>query len=137
MIRMRRGATSKMSLNLPCRKKALLKARSKILKFASANGFGAESQDIALAAQEALKNIIQHACPADNRMRLECAAEKDRFVLDIVDKGLGFDVDSVEKEPLTPMAIHGRGIQLMKGLMDKVSIISDGRGTVVRMEKIR
>jgi anti-sigma regulatory factor (Ser/Thr protein kinase) len=33
--------------------------------------------------------------------------------------------------------MHGRGMQLIRGLMDDVSIVSDQEGTVVHMEKRR
>jgi len=42
-----------------------------------------------------------------------------------------------EKANPEPMGVHGRGIQLIKGLMDRVRITSDSEGTVVHMEKDR
>jgi hypothetical protein len=35
------------------------------------------------------------------------------------------------------MALHGRGVQLIRGLMDNVWVTSDQEGTVVHMEKKR
>lgn len=125
-----------LAVDLPCRRKSLSRARSKVTRFALEHGFAAEAEDIALATQEALKNVIQHACPADNNMHLECLATRDTMVVEVRDQGPGFDVSAVGKTS-SPLAVHGRGFQLMRGLMDEVSITSDHEGTTVRMEKKR
>jgi anti-sigma regulatory factor (Ser/Thr protein kinase) len=126
---------TRISVSLPCRKKSLRKARGIVKKFAVSHGFAGDAEDIALAAQEALKNIIQHACPADNTMRFFCTISDGTMVVEVVDYGMGFDLAAVEEEPSSPMALHGRGLKLVKGLMDEVSIKSGQNGTVVHMEK--
>ncbi|MFH1149020.1 MAG: ATP-binding protein [Actinomycetota bacterium] len=126
-----------MVVDLPCGKKSLVRARAKIIKFAGEHGFSEDAEDIALATQEALKNIIQHACPADNKMHFECYAYPDRIVIEVNDEGQGFDTTILEGEPSSPMALHGRGVQLIHGLMDEVRIASDQEGTLVHMEKKR
>jgi serine/threonine-protein kinase RsbW len=130
-------ASRRLVVDLPCGKKSLPRARSKVIKFASEHGFEGEAEDVALATQEALKNIIQHACPANNNMHLECVADHDRITVEVTDLGMGFDVGEVEDSPVSPMASHGRGIQIIRGLMDSVWITSEQEGTVVHMEKIR
>jgi anti-sigma regulatory factor (Ser/Thr protein kinase) len=125
-----------MVADLSCAKKSLIRARSKVIKFAEEHGFLKEAEDVALAAQEALKNIIQHACPADYNMHLECIADGDRIIVEISDTGVGFDVSGVTNTPTPPMASHGRGIQIIEGLMDEVRITSDQEGTLVHMEKM-
>lgn len=127
----------RMVVDLPCGKKSLSRARSKVIKFTSEHGFADEAEDVALATQEALKNVIQHACPADNNMHLECIADQDRITVEVSDLGMGFDVGAVEGTPVSPMESHGRGIQIIKGLMDEVWITSEQEGSVVHMEKIR
>ena len=124
-------------VDLPCGKKSLMRARQKIVKFAEDHGFGAQGEDVALAAQEALKNIIQHACPANNNMHFECIAKPDQLIIDVTDTGSGFDTGALDADPVPPMALHGRGFQLIRGLMDNVWITSDQEGTVVHMEKKR
>ncbi len=126
-----------MAVDLPCAKKSLARARHKVLKFAGEHGFAGEAEDVALATQEALKNIIQHACPADNNMHIECRVTDDTIAVDISDEGHGFDVSALGEDHQEPLALHGRGIKLMKGLMDEVSIVSDEEGTAVHMEKKR
>lgn len=131
-----RGSRGKrLTFELPCNKGSLDRARTKVLRFAERNGFSMEAEDVALATQEALKNIIQHACPVDGVMRLVCSADGDAMVVEVSDRGEGFDVEAVESAPSPLMAVHGRGLKLMRGLMDDVSINSDRGGTLVRMEK--
>lgn len=130
-------ATNRLIDDLPCSKKSLGRARSKIIKFASEHGFSDEVEDIALATQEALKNVIQHACPADNNIHLECVADHDKMVIEVSDLGTGFDVSGVKETPTSPMASHGRGIRLIEGLMDELRITSEQEGTLVHMEKKR
>ena len=127
----------RLVVDLPCGKKSLSRARQKIVKFAEDHDFGADGEDIALAVQEALKNIIQHACPANNNMHFECIAKPDQLIIDVTDTGSGFDTGALDADPVPPMALHGRGFQLIRGLMDNVWITSDQEGTVVHMEKKR
>ena len=126
-----------MVADLACGKKSLTRARAKVIKFAEEHGFPEEAEDVALATQEALKNIIQHACPADDNMHLECTADGDRMIVEVSDTGGGFDFSSAANTPTLPMASHGRGIQMIRGLMDETKITSDQEGTLVHMEKRR
>lgn len=126
-----------LSVDLSCSKKSLIRARSKVFNFAVEYGFASVAQDVALAAQEALKNVVQHACPADNVMHFECVIEDDRLIIEVTDKGLGFDTGILDGSPASPLEVHGRGIRIIKGLMDDVWIKSDQEGTVVHMEKAR
>ena len=127
----------RLVVDLPCGKKSLLRARQKVIKFAEDHGFGPSAEDVALAVQEALKNILQHACPANHNMHFECIATPENLIIDVTDSGAGFDTGALAADPVPPMALHGRGIQLIRGLMDNVWITSDQEGTVVHMEKKR
>jgi len=129
--------TNRLVVDLPCGKKSLGRARRKVMKFAGEHGFSEDAEDIALATQEALKNVIQHACPADNNMHLECIANHDHMVIEISDLGQGFDVGDVLDAPAAPMQSHGRGFQLMRGLMDNVRVTSEQEGTLIHMERKR
>ena len=120
-----------------CYKKSLEEARSKVKEFAVFQGFSREAEDIALAIQEACKNIIQHARPADGKMHVECRVSDGRILIEVSDSGRGFEVGVLEHNVPSPMAIYGRGIKLIKGLMDEFSITSGREGTTVRMEKKR
>lgn len=132
-----RSHNNRLSVDLPCSKKSLVRAREKMRKFAVEHGFEPLVEDIQLATQEAIKNVIQHACPADNNVHVDFTVLGDRLVVEVSDIGRGFDPEAVLNEAPSPMALHGRGLRLMEGLMDDVRIISDQEGTVVRMEKMR
>ena len=128
---------SRLKVDFPCRHKSLRQARRAVKRFALRHGFEVEAEDMALATQEALKNIVQYACPVDDLMHVTLTDAGDRMVIEVLDKGTGFDPREIEGSPPSPMALHGRGIHIMKGLMDKVVLESGKDGTIVHMEKMR
>ncbi len=94
--------------------------------------------DIEIALREAILNAVIHGnaeAPA-KRVYVTCRCAIDGEVsITIRDEGKGFDIGAV-RDPTTPenlLSTHGRGIYLMKTLMDEVSF-EDG-GTVVHMRK--
>ena len=94
--------------------------------------------EIELALSEALANAIVHGNRADSQKRVfvSCRCSTDGEVsITVQDEGQGFDVDAVP-DPTTPdnrLGTGGRGIYLMKALMDEVCF--EGRGSVVHMRK--
>ena len=62
-------------------------------------------------------------------------AEKQRLVAEVRDEGDGFDLDACTENPAHPANIareDGRGLFLMRALMDRVERFTDG-GNVVRL----
>jgi len=98
---------------------------------------GSES-DVRLALREALNNAVLHgnAMNSHKLVQVSCRCEVARGVqITVTDYGEGFDPSGVP-DPLTAeglLADHGRGIHLMKSVMDEVSFESGG--TVVLMRK--
>jgi serine/threonine-protein kinase RsbW len=94
--------------------------------------------EIELATSEALANAIVHGNQEDpdKRVYLSCRCSTDGEVsITVEDEGQGFDVDEVP-DPTTPdkrLGKGGRGIYLMKALMDEVCF--ERRGAVVHMRK--
>ena len=94
--------------------------------------------DIELAVCEALVNAMVHGNKLDPRKRVyvTCRCGMDGEVcISIQDEGPGFDPGSVP-DPTAPenlLLTCGRGIYLMKMLMDDVSF--QERGSVVQMRK--
>jgi len=94
--------------------------------------------DIEIALREALENAVIHGNREDpqKQVHVSCRCETETEVsLVVEDEGQGFDSNAVP-DPTAPEAIessHGRGIYLMKALMDEVHF-EDG-GAVVRMRK--
>jgi serine/threonine-protein kinase RsbW len=97
-----------------------------------------EEHAVELALREALNNAVVHGNRLDARklvhVRCRCKVGKGISVI-VADQGQGFDPgtvpDSLTVENLE--AEHGRGIRLMKFVMDEVSF--QQRGTEVHMCK--
>ena len=92
--------------------------------------------DIELALSEACTNVLVHAGPGDKyvvRLDLE-----DRFaVIRVIDVGPGFDSARLQAEGALPDDERGRGLGLMRALVDRVDLTSHPEaGTIVTLEKI-
>ena len=86
-----------------------------------------------LCADEALANSIAHA--PRSPVVIAAWVRDDRLVLEVSDGGPGFDVGMARRDELPDLdAEHGRGLFLIRGLMDRVDIDSDEQGTTIRME---
>jgi len=94
--------------------------------------------DIEIASREALENAVIHGNHQDPRKHVfvswRCQAGVEVSIM-VRDEGRGFDSNALP-DPTAPGAIessHGRGIYLMKALMDDVHF-EDG-GAIVHMRK--
>ncbi|MDY2789095.1 MAG: anti-sigma factor antagonist [Atopobium sp.] len=95
--------------------------------------------DMTLAAGEALGNAVDHAHCSDGCIYLTLATYPDRVVVEVSDCGCGYTLlDGEEAVSETGSEERGRGIRLMRMLVDSVSIQKKqgGSGTVVHMEKL-
>lgn len=128
-------SVSTLSLTFPCNLISVERARKTVAGFILDPVCVEEARDLILATQEALKNVVEHACPVDNRIHAECILARDRIIVEVRDRGRGFDVESRLRNPPGPMCDHGRGLVLIRNLLDNVSITSDANGTIVHMEK--
>ena len=91
-----------------------------------------------VAVQEGLANAVLHGCGDDRAKQLECTVEVNSTEINIVirDPGPGFDTslgDSAEDG--TNLTHHGRGIMLMRGLMDEITYRRGG--SELHMKKLR
>ena len=96
-------------------------------------------QDIQIALREALANAVIHGNHQDpgKHVYVGCRGGTDEVSIVVRDEGQGFDPGDVP-DPTAPENIkssHGRGIYLMKTLMDEVRF--ERGGTVVYMRKSR
>lgn len=104
---------------------------------ASRTADGSED-DIEIALREAVTNAVVHGNREDQNKHVEiiCRLAIDGAVdITIRDEGDGFDSSSIP-DPTAPenrMSTHGRGIYLMRSLMDEVRF--EDRGTVVHLYK--
>ncbi len=83
-----------------------------------------KDMEIGLALQEALANAIVHGCQSDPAKTVSCRVEfpqPKEMVIVVRDSGPGFEPKSI-LDPLSPEGLesnHGRGIQLIRVLMDE------------------
>ncbi|MEZ4600534.1 MAG: ATP-binding protein [Syntrophotaleaceae bacterium] len=96
---------------------------------------------INLVLTEAVANAIKHAraeSPADE-VHISISIQDHRLLIRVYDQGQGFDICSL---PTTEQELedkclqdHGRGIYIMRALMDRVSYRRMAQGNVLEMEK--
>jgi serine/threonine-protein kinase RsbW len=95
------------------------------------------SLNVPVALTEALSNAILRGNLDDAAKSVRVLADVDTFrlVLEVHDEGAGFDLELCTEDPTTPANLlreDGRGLFLMRRLMDHVERFSDG-GNVVRL----
>jgi serine/threonine-protein kinase RsbW len=93
--------------------------------------------DIEIALREALANAIIHGNHQDRRkhVHVSCRCEPDEVSIAVKDEGKGFDTNNVP-DPTAPeniRSVHGRGIHVIKALMDEVRF--EEGGAVIHMRK--
>ena len=91
-----------------------------------------EMDHVELALREALANAIVHGNKQDpeKNVVVRCFCQKDRGMLLVVeDEGPGFDPNQIPDPTQAECLLetHGRGLFLMKRLMDHVRISRSGR----------
>jgi serine/threonine-protein kinase RsbW len=96
-----------------------------------------EAFKIKLALEEAVVNAMRHGnhLDADRFVAVHIEADKKEIAIDVHDEGKGFDF-RVLPDPTRGEKAHqpsGRGVYLMRKLMDKVEFYDGGSG--VRMTK--
>jgi serine/threonine-protein kinase RsbW len=88
--------------------------------------------EIALAVQEALVNAVVHGCGGDRSKNVSCRMEGDstgRILIIVSDPGPGFNPETVA-DPKGAESLyhdHGRGVYLIRQLMDDVQFEHGGR----------
>jgi serine/threonine-protein kinase RsbW len=91
--------------------------------------------DIQVALTEACTNVLDHAAEADE-YEISAGIDGNLCVIEVVDRGGGFDGSALGLSDAHGDAEGGRGIQLMRALVDKVEFDSRPQvGTVVHLEK--
>jgi serine/threonine-protein kinase RsbW len=116
----------RLRLTIASTKRALNEAVDELLVVAEHSGCLEESRaDVEIAAREALANAVLHgnSSGSDKSVFLRCYAAPRSGVLILVrDQGNGFDPDTVpDPRDKDRMHLHhGRGLFLMRALMDYV-----------------
>jgi serine/threonine-protein kinase RsbW len=116
--------------------------------------------DIALALSEACANVIQHAGPGEE-YEVRVSTRNCRCAIEVVNTGsqdgeppwpdssgagpaqdgrwtggAGIGGFAVADEPVTAMAEHGRGLQIIDAVVDHLELTgNEGRGTTLHFDK--
>ena len=91
--------------------------------------------DIEIALTEACTNVLYHAGETDE-YEVSAGIDGTLCIIEVIDRGAGFDSSVKGLADAEPTAEDGRGIQLMRALVDKVTFTSRPQvGTVVHLEK--
>jgi serine/threonine-protein kinase RsbW len=92
--------------------------------------------EIALALTEACANVVQHAGPHQG-YEVQVEIDDERCRICVADDGGGFDPGSVPTEPSSSLLEGGRGLVLMRALVDRLDfqLDPDGRHKVT-FEKV-
>ena len=91
--------------------------------------------DIEVALTEACTNVLDHAALGDE-YEVVAGLDDNGCVIDVVDTGRGFDADHLGHADAETSAEDGRGIQLMRALVDRVQFDSrPEKGMIVHLEK--
>jgi serine/threonine-protein kinase RsbW len=93
--------------------------------------------NVMIAVTEAVNNAIIHGnklCK-DKEVLFNIQADSDKITITVQDEGEGFDPDLVDDclVPENLMKDGGRGVFIIKELMDEVEFIDTGSGTKIQM----
>jgi serine/threonine-protein kinase RsbW len=95
---------------------------------------GACVNDIEIALSEACTNVLRHA-GIEDEYEVEIEVDDRRCKLTVSDAGGGFEYLPGSAEVSAIPSEGGRGIQLMRALVDGLHFQSDGPGTIVELTK--
>lgn len=92
--------------------------------------------DVQLAVTEACTNVLKHADGTGEDYEVNIDIDDRECVIRVVDSGGGFTYEEFGREIAHGSAESGRGIHLMRSLVDSMTFESrPSRGTVVHLHK--
>ena len=92
-------------------------------------------EDIEVALTEACTNVLDHTADGDE-WEVTAGFTDTACVIEVLDRGHGFDADRLGHVEAEPTAEEGRGLQLIRALVDKVQFRTRPEaGTIVHFEK--
>jgi anti-sigma regulatory factor (Ser/Thr protein kinase) len=95
-----------------------------------------EREAIVLAAAEALNNALQVCTVADCHIEVAVSFVADYVCVEVRDASKGFKGACIDLiQDAGEDAEHGRGLHLMRELVESLEIVPRERGTLVRMVK--
>lgn len=122
-----------LNVSIPATADDIAKVSDKVAEILLGLGIAEEKQlEIGLALQEALANAVVHGCGNDPSKNVHCRLNSDsqgRLLIIVSDPGPGMNMKSPAAPTLSPNLYqdHGRGIYLIRQLMDDVRFERGGR----------
>jgi anti-sigma regulatory factor (Ser/Thr protein kinase) len=112
-------------------------ARRAVGVFAQSCGFSpSETSDIVLAVGEACSNAVEHGHTTKSHIVVRCTFEGDKLTIEVGDHGHGFDEKRTRNAPIPAEFLgRGRGIPIMRAVMDDVRYEITNAGTTVFLER--
>lgn len=132
------GLRRQLNLSIPAEAEQIAQATDAVLACLAVLKVEEEkSMAIGLAVQEALANAVTHGCQNDPSKTVQCELscdESGRILIVVTDPGPGFDFAAPPKPVVQDVYNdHGRGVFLIRQLMDEVSF--QRGGSVIHMWK--
>jgi serine phosphatase RsbU (regulator of sigma subunit)/anti-sigma regulatory factor (Ser/Thr protein kinase) len=127
-VRMLAPDSGPLELDLTAEPGALAELRRRLGVWLPQYGAGAaEAYDIVLATCEAAANAVEHAYgPGEAKFHVTARADDEEVTVEVRDRGAWRD----QRDPR-----RGRGLAVMRTLMDDVSVTSTDGGTNVRLRR--
>ena len=124
--------SSSLSLRLPRRSESVPEARQFVAAaLRDENVSDDRVGELLIVVSEACTNVVNHASGADD-VGLEVAVAGGTCRVVVADSGTGFDPPGAATMP-DPESPSGRGLALMRSLVDEVSVLSGPHGTRVEL----
>jgi serine/threonine-protein kinase RsbW len=112
--------------------------RQTVLEYAREAGFNShDGHAITLAVGEAVGNVIKHAYQGrtDQTFQLSCRTRDGFLEVEVRDHGGPFDPKETPELAPDELRPGGRGLYLIKTIMDEIEYGRDGEENVVSMRK--
>lgn len=91
---------------------------------------------INLVLTEAMANAIKHSKePASTEVRITISLVRHKLLIKVYDQGQGFDLCTLAPPDASCLEEHGRGIFIIRTIMDRVTYRKLKCGHVLEMEK--
>jgi serine/threonine-protein kinase RsbW len=127
------------TLTIPSDLRLLALARSFVEGACRVAGFDERAtRAIVMATDEATNNVIRHAHRdnPDAALQIQCFFISEGIEVRLLDEGAPFDISAVPHLDPGELRVGGRGVFLMRALMDELSCQPRGeRGNLLRMVK--
>jgi serine/threonine-protein kinase RsbW len=127
-----------LKFSLPSHPRFLSLVRTAVGELGTAYGLAdRECRGLSMAVDEALANIIRHAYRGrvDRRIEVDCRAWADRLEITLLDQGDPPDPARLAGQLPDDEALSGRGMHIIRTLMDEVCYEQVPGGNQVRLTK--